>query len=224
MRKIISSTFISLDGVMQAPGGPREDPTRGFKHGGWIAPYADDAIGAALTELFSTPFELLLGRKTYDIFAAYWPYMQAEPGDTLTAQITETFNRVTKHVATHSPAPLAWQNSRWLGGDVVSSLQKLKREEGPVLLVQGSSELFQTLLAHDLVDEIRLLIFPIVLGGGKHLFGAGALPAAFKLTQSAVSTTGVLMVRYERAGDVKTGLLGPDTPSAAELERRRNLR
>lgn len=215
MRKIIAATFVSLDGVMQAPGGPQEDPVGGFKFGGWTFHYWDDVMGAAMGETFSKPFALLLGRKTYDIFAAHWPYQKNDP-------IADSFNAVTKYVATHRPDTLSWQNSQPLGSDVVATLRRMKQEDGPDLLIQGSSELIQTLLANDLVDEISLLIFPLVLGKGKKLFGSGAMPAAFKLTRSQASTTGVLMASYERSGEIKTGSFAPEQPSEAEIERRKN--
>jgi dihydrofolate reductase len=217
MRKIVAATFVSVDGVMQAPGGPEEDPTGDFNYGGWTFHYWDDAMGAVMDETFSKPFALLLGRKTYDIFAAHWPYRPDDP-------IGKAFNAATKYVATHSPETLNWENSQSLGSDVVASLRKLKQEDGPVLLIQGSSELIQTLLAADLIDEFRLLIFPLVLGRGKKLFGGGTMPAAFKLTGSQASTTGVLMAAYERAGEIKTGSFALEEPTEAELERRRNLR
>ncbi|MER8866753.1 dihydrofolate reductase family protein [Mesorhizobium sp. M0751] len=215
MRKIIAATFVSLDGVMQAPGGPQEDPVGGFKFGGWTFHYWDDVMGAAMGETFSKPFALLLGRKTYDIFAAHWPYQKNDP-------IADSFNAVTKYVATHRPDTLSWQNSQPLGGDVVATLRRMKQEDGPDLLIQGSSELIQTLLANDLIDEISLLIFPLVLGKGKKLFGSGTIPAAFKLTRSQASTTGVLMASYERSGEIKTGSFAPEQPSEAEIERRKN--
>ncbi|MER8724984.1 MULTISPECIES: dihydrofolate reductase family protein [unclassified Mesorhizobium] len=215
MRKIIAATFVSLDGVMQAPGGPQEDPVGGFKFGGWTFHYWDDLMGAAMGETFSKPFALLLGRKTYDIFAAHWPYQKNDP-------IADSFNAVTKYVATHRPDTLSWQNSQPLGSDVVATLRRMKQEDGPDLLIQGSSELIQTLLANDLIDEISLLIFPLVLGKGKKLFGSGAMPAAFKLTRSQASTTGVLMASYERSGEIKTGSFAPEQPSEAEIERRKN--
>jgi dihydrofolate reductase len=214
MRKIVAATFVSLDGVMQAPGGPEEDPVGGFTLGGWTFHYWDDVMGAAMGETFGKPFALLLGRKTYDIFAAHWPY-QNDP-------IGEVFNAVTKYVATHRPDSLTWQNTQSLGPDIVATLRQLRREDGPDLLIQGSSNLIQTLLANDLVDEIRLLIFPLVLGKGKRLFGDGAMPAAFRLTKSQTSTTGVIMATYERAGEIRTGSFAQDNPSEAELERRRN--
>jgi dihydrofolate reductase len=214
MRKITASTFISLDGVMQAPGGPEEDPVGGFEFGGWTFHYWDEVMGAAMDETFSKPFALLLGRRTYDIFAAYWPYQQS-------GLIADSFNAATKYVATHRPDSLTWQNSQSLGDDVVATLRQLKQEAGPDLLIQGSSELIQTLLANGLIDEITLLIFPLVLGKGKRLFGNDALPAAFQLTKSLASSAGVLMARYERGGEIKTGSFAQEQPSEAEIERRR---
>ena len=214
MRKIIAATFVSLDGVMQAPGGPEEDPVGGFKFGGWTFHYFDEVAGTAMEELFSKPFDLLLGRRTYDIFAAYWPY-QKDP-------IADAFNPATKYVATHRPDTLTWQNTQSLGPDVVARLKELKQEEGPDLLIQGSGNLIQTLLANGLIDEIRLMIFPLLLGKGKRLFGDGAMPAAFKLAKSQASTTGVIMATYERGGEIKTGSFAMEQPSEAELERRKN--
>ncbi|PTE06938.1 dihydrofolate reductase family protein [Mesorhizobium helmanticense] len=215
MRKIIASTFVSLDGVMQAPGGPEEDPVGGFEFGGWTFHYWDEVMGAAMDETFSKPFALLLGRRTYDIFAAYWPYQK-------NGLIADSFNAATKYVATHRPGTLTWQNSQSLGDDVVATLRQLKQEAGPDLLIQGSSELIQTLLANGLIDEITLLIFPLVLGKGKRLFDDNALPAAFQLTKSLASSTGVIMARYERGGKIKTGSFATEEPSEAEIERRKN--
>src|SRR5262249_28917702 len=157
MRKIVVGAFVSLDGVMQGPGGPEEDPTGGFEHGGWVAGYFDDAVGAAVGEMFSTPYDLLLGRKTYDIFAGHWPHI-TDPKER-DFPIAEQFNRITKYVATHRPESLAWKNSRALGPDPVATLRALKNEEGPVLLTQGSAEFLQTLFASDLVDALRLFVF-----------------------------------------------------------------
>ncbi|RJT39226.1 dihydrofolate reductase [Mesorhizobium waimense] len=213
MRKIIAATFVSLDGVMQAPGGPDEDPVGGFKFGGWTFHYFDEVAGAAMDEIFSKPFALLLGRRTYDIFAAYWPY-QKDP-------IADAFNPATKYVATHRPDSLTWQNTKSLGPDIVATLRRLKQEDGPDLLIQGSGNLIQTLLANGLIDEIRLMIFPLVLGKGKRLFGDDAMPAAFKLIKSQASTTGVIMATYERGGEIKTGSFATEKPSEAELERRK---
>jgi dihydrofolate reductase len=209
MRKIKVTAFVSLDGVIQAPGGPHEDPSGGFEYGGWTPPYGDEAIGAAVGEGFTKPFDLLLGRKTYDIFAAHWPHIETDRKDDPDASIAATFNRVTKYVATHLPKTLSWQNSQWLGEDVVAALRRLKKEEGPDLQVWGSSDLMQTLLAADLIDEFQLLFYPVVFGKGKRLFGSGTMPAAFKLVKSTTSQTGVLIATYERAGEIKTGSFGP---------------
>lgn len=199
MRKIIVLTFISLDGVMQAPGGPDEDTSGGFKYGGWTVPYFDDFSGQVMAEQMNHPFDLLLGRKTYDIFANYWP-KQGEDNP-----VTAPFNRATKYVVSHSDIKLDWENSTLIGGNVVEEIKKLKDMDGPELQVHGSSNLIQTLLKNDLVDELWLKIFPITLGGGKRLFGEGTIPAAFTLKESKVSPKGVIIASYERAGDVKTG-------------------
>jgi len=217
MRRIAAAAFVSLDGVMQAPGGPTEDPTGGFAHGGWTVHYWDEAMGAFMGGMFCSPFDLLLGRKTYEIFAAHWPF--AEAGDPVAA----SFNAVTKYVATTSTAPLTWANSVALGGDVAAQIARLKQEDGPDLLTQGSSVLLQTLLAHDLIDELRLLVFPLILGPGKRLFGQGAKPAALKLTSTATSTTGVAMSVYHRAGAISTGSFAQAHPSDAEIARRARM-
>jgi dihydrofolate reductase len=221
MRRIVVGAFVSLDGVMQSPGGPEEDPTGGFEHGGWVAGYFDEVVGEAMGEIFSTPYELLLGRKTYDIFAAHWPHITDPKAPDF--PIAEQFNRITKHVATHRPESLAWNNSRALGPDPVAKLRALKREDGPALLTQGSSDFLQTLFASDLVDELRLLFFPIVLGKGKRIFEGGAKPAGFRLQSSRVSPNGVVIASYARAGDVKKGSFALEQPTPEELERRKNL-
>ena len=218
MRRIVAATFTSLDGVMQAPGGPQEDPTGGFTFGGWTAPHFDAETGSVMGEIFGRPFDLLLGRKTYEIFAAHWPYVR-DPNNPIAA----LFNRVTKYVASRSGPKLAWQNSRLLGDDVVAALKQLKSEDGPELLVQGSSVLLQTLWRHGLVDEFSVLIFPLVLGKGKRLFGDGAVPVGLKLVQAKSYPTGVIVAKYQPDGAVKTGDFGLDEPSEAEIERRRNL-
>jgi dihydrofolate reductase len=218
MRKIIVATFISLDGVMQAPGGPKEDPTGGFAFGGWNPPYFDEAVGGAIGEIFSRPFDLLLGRKTYDIFAAHWPYV-TDANDPIAAGL----NRSTKYVASRSSPKLTWQNSRWLGEDTVAALKTVKGEDGPDLLVQGSSELLQTLWANGLVDEFSTLTFPVLLGKGKRLFGSGTAPAALKLVKSQTTPAGVIVASYKPDGTVKTGDFQLPDPTEAELERRRNL-
>ena len=218
MRKVVVGAFVSLDGVMQAPGGPEEDPTSKFAFGGWTFPYFDQALGAAMGEIFGHPFDLLLGRKTYDIFAAHWPHV-TDPND----PIAGLFNRVTKYVASRSKPTLAWQNSRWLGEDTVASLKTLKTEDGPDLLVQGSSDFLQTLWKNDLVDEFAVLIFPVVLGPGKRLFGDGTTPSGLKLVKSRSFPTGVIVANYAPDGAVKTGDFQLAEPSAAEMERRREL-
>lgn len=227
MRRIVISSFVSLDGVMQAPGGPEEDPSGGFEHGGWTVQLFDETVGAALGDVFAAPFDLLLGRRTYDIFAAHWPLLASDAApagvDEGELQIARRFDAATKYVATHRPQSLAWRNSEALGRDVVARLRELKASAGPVLLVQGSSELIQTLLVADLVDEFRLFTFPLVLGKGKRLFGSGTMPAAFDLVESIVSPSGVMMARLARAGDVKTGSFALETPTEAEVERRRQL-
>ncbi len=198
MRKIIVITFVSLDGVMQAPGGPNEDISSGFKYGGWTAPYFDDFSGKVMGEQMSLErSELLLGRKTYEIFAGYWPHHAAGwPG----------INEVKKYVASHdSSHKLGWENSVLLSGNVAGKVKKLKSEDGPDLHVWGSGNLIQTLLKHDLVDELWLKIFPVTLGPGKRLFAEGTIPAAFTLTDSKVSPLGVIVANYKRAGEVKTG-------------------
>jgi dihydrofolate reductase len=218
MRKIIGAAFVSLDGVMQAPGGPEEDPTSDFNLGGWTFHYWDDVTHNYMMEGFSKPFELLLGRKTYDIFAAHWPYAGHDD------PIAVSFNKVTKYVATHTPdMPLSWHNSQTLGKDVVTTLRDLKQQDGPDLLIQGSSELVQSLLANDLIDEFSLLTFPVVLGSGKRFFGDGAKPIGLKLTKSVVSSTGIVIAYYERAGTIKTGSFALEQPTDAEIERRKNL-
>ncbi|WP_018240099.1 dihydrofolate reductase family protein [Ensifer sp. BR816] len=218
MRKIIVGAFVSLDGIMQAPGGPHEDPVGGFQYGGWAFPYFDEAMGQAVDEMFATPFDLLLGRKTYDIFAAHWPYAGADD------PIGSLFDRITKYVATRNPAlKLDWQKSQTLGGDVVAALRKLKSEEGPDLLTQGSTDFLQTLFRNDLVDEMYISYFPVILGKGKKLFGDGATPMALKLVSSKVSGTGVTVNKYLRGGPVVTGSFEFEQPTEAELERRRKL-
>jgi dihydrofolate reductase len=218
MRRIIASTFVSLDGVMQAPGGPSEDPSGGFAFGGWTFPHFDPALGGAMGEIFARPFDLLLGRKTYEIFAAYWPFVSDPDGP-----IAGPFNRVAKYVASHSLKTLSWNNSRLLGEDVVAALARLKSEDGPDLLVQGSGNLMQTLWKNALVDEFTVLTFPLVLGKGKRLFADGATPTGLKMIKSHASPGGVVVASYRPDGAVKVGSFAQDEPSKAELERRRKL-
>jgi len=202
MRTLTVAAFVSLDGVMQAPGGPEEDSSGGFRFGGWIVPYADKTTGQAVQDLFSQPFELLLGRRTYDIFASYWPHIRA---DSTHHTIADLFNSVPKHVATHRADSLDWQNSHALEGNLVDAISALKRQDGPQLLTQGSGDLVRQLLAAGLVDELRLMIHPILLGRGKRLFGDNAQASAFTLQNSISSPGGVLIARYLRSGEVRTG-------------------
>lgn len=201
MRKLIAAAFVSLDGVMQAPGGADEDRSGGFQYGGWIWPYSDPVTQQAVRALFAQPFDLLLGRKTYDIFATYWP--QAAPDH----PIGGPFNRTRKYVASRDPKPrLDWQNSHWLGADAVAAVKTLKAEEGqPDLLTQGSADFLKTLFANGLVDEMQLMVFPLLLGTGKRLFGEDSLPSAWTLVGATMSGTGVAINRYVRAGAIVTG-------------------
>jgi dihydrofolate reductase len=218
MRKLVVFEFLSIDGVMQAPGGPDEDPSGGFKLGGWVGPYFDDDLGNMATKQLDRPFALLLGRRTYEIFASYWPY--ADAGNPFTGP----FNNAKKYVASRTLKKLDWSNSELIKGDVAKEIKKLKQQAGPELHVYGSGKLVQTLLKHDLVDELRLKIFPITLGKGKRLFAEGAFPAGFDLIESGISPKGVIVADYVRAGDIKTGSFGQDVPSEAELSRREKLR
>lgn len=221
MRKVIVGAMVSMDGVMQAPGGPKEDPTGGFKFGGWTASLGNDPVfDEELGKLFGEPFDLLLGRRTYDIFAAYWPYAEGGPAD----DIAKTFNRITKYVATRKGVDLKWQGSVALR-DAARDVAKLKQEDGSVLVTQGSTELVHVLLAAGLVDEIRTFTFPLLLGKGKRLFSGDSQPRAFKLTHSAVSPNGLIAATYVRNGEVKTGTIGGTLePSATELARREKLK
>lgn len=196
MRKIIVLSFITLDGVMQAPGGPAEDTSGDFRYGGWIPPYSDEVTGALMKEQFSQPFDLLLGRKTFEIWAEHWPLQNG--GD-------NPFHKATKYVASNTLTQHPWERSVFLGGDVAGKVRELKQQQGLDLQVYGSSVLLQTLMQHDLVDEYWLKIYPITLGGGKRLFQEGTIPAAFSLFESAISPSGVIFASYRRAGEVKTG-------------------
>jgi dihydrofolate reductase len=215
MRSLVVNAFVSLDGVTQAPGGPEEDPTGGFEHGGWSVPFWDEQMMQAMAEFMDKPFDLVLGRKTYEIFAAHWPHTD-EPG-------AAELNRATKYVASRTLHTLDWENSRLLEGEVGEAVARLKEEDGPELQVHGSSDLIQTLLRHGLVDQFRVWIFPVVLGAGKRLFGEGPPPVALKLVDSQVSSTGVVMATYEPAGEVPKGSFALAAPSEAELRRRERL-
>jgi dihydrofolate reductase len=230
MRRVIVSAFITLDGVMQAPGGPEEDPSGGFDQGGWAVPYWDDAMYQAMTEVFAQPFELLLGRRTYEIFAAHWPYVGEDAREELGGEASEVddpaadvLNRARKHVASRTLSEVTWEGSTLLQGDVAEAVAELKRADGPDLLTQGSSELIQTLLRQDLVDELRVWTFPVLVGRGKRLFGDGTAPAGLELIGATTSSTGVVMATYRRAGDVARGSFAFDVPTEEEAERRRRL-
>jgi dihydrofolate reductase len=202
MRKLIVAEHLSLDGVIQAPGGPSEDPSDNFHFGGWTVPYTDEVIGQELQDLLSQPFELLLGRRTYDIFAAYWPHVHA---DSASHAIAELFNNVPKHVATHRSDTLEWRNSHALEGDLADAIRALKHQDGANLLTWGSGDMVRQLLAAGLVDELRLLIYPVVLARGKRLFDNNAQASAFTLAHSISTSGGVLITRYVRGGEVRTG-------------------
>ncbi len=219
MRKLIVLSFISLDGVMQAPGGPEEDPTGGFKYGGWVFPHFDDFLGKVMNKQMSNPFDLLLGRKTYEIFAAHWPFVKTD-GDPIAAGI----NAARKYVASKTLKELTWRNSELIRGDVAKEVKKLKEQDGPEIQVHGSGNLIQTLLKRDLVDELWLKIFPITLGRGKRLFAEGTIPVGFKLLEGEISPKGVIVASYARAGEVKTGSFALEPPMEAELVRRKGLK
>jgi dihydrofolate reductase len=199
MRKLITTTFVTLDGVMQAPGGPEEDPTSGFKYGGWSVNYWDEMMGNVMTAFMGLPFELLLGKRTYDIFAAYWPHTKEDP------IVAKPFNSTRKYVVSHTLADLPWQNSTLITKDVVTQIKKLKEQDGPDLWVHGSGNLIQTLLEHHLIDTMHVWTFPVTVGSGKRLFAEGTQAEGFKLTDSKISTTGVIIATYESAGTLKTG-------------------
>jgi dihydrofolate reductase len=196
MRKLIVLEHISLDGVIQSPGRPDEDPSGGFSYGGWVAPYSDENLGKVLAEQMNLPFDLLLGRKTFDIWEPYWPqHADQWPG----------VNTAVKYVVSNTRTSSEWQPSVFLSGDVAKKVAELKQEQGPDLNVWGSADLLQTLMTHDLVDVFWLMIYPVTLGGGKRLFADGTIPVAFKLAESHVGSNGVILATYERAGAIATG-------------------
>ena len=219
MRKIIVGAFVSMDGVMQAPGGPSEDPTNGFKFGGWELPYFAEDSGEELDRLFKE-FDLLLGRKTYEIFAGYWPYYDEDAPD---GSIARRFKDVKKYVVSRSgEVDTSWQGSVLLRD--IADVKRLKQEDGPNLVTQGSTELVHALLAHDLVDAMSIFTVPVVLGGGKKLFADGSAPHSFDLTGSRTSSAGVLIGHYERAGEIKIRDGALDTPSDRELARQERMK
>jgi dihydrofolate reductase len=203
MRKLVVSTFLTLDGVMQAPGGPEEDDSGGFVHGGWSVNYWDEMMGQVMGEAMSVPFDLLLGRRTYDIFAAYWPHATDQAG-------AKPLNDATKYVASRSRPTLEWEKSVLIEGDAAEGIAELKKGDGPELQVHGSGNLIQTLLRHNLVDQFNLWVFPLVIGSGRRLFSDGTIPSALKLVDSKVSTTGVVIGTYQPAGEIVTGSFALD--------------
>ena len=215
MRRIIGGVFQSLDGVMQAPGGPSEDPTGGFPLGGWSTGFWDEAMGDAMETLFGHPFDLLLGRKTWEIFAAHWPYVPSSD------PMGELFGRVAKYVVTRSDEPLEWRNSHRLAD--IAAVAALKHCDGPDLVIQGSSTLYPALLAAGLVDRLFVMTFPVVLGSGKRLFGRGTLPFALRLADHRVSGSGVGIAAYEPAGAVPIGSFALPETNAAEQRRRQRM-
>ena len=216
MRKLTGAVFQSLDGVMQAPGGPDEDPTSGFTLGGWSYPFFTGDMGP-FEGIISGDYDLLLGRRTYDIFAAYWPNNREIP-------IGETFQRINKYVLTHSDLPLEWENSHKLSGDTAAAVAELKRSEGRDLLIQGSSTLYAPLLSAGLIDRLLLMTFPVLLGKGKSIFDGSLRPNRMKLIEHHVSETGVVFTIYEPDGEVQTGTFATKPPSQAELELRERIR
>jgi len=205
MRPLVVTTFLTLDGVMQAPGGAGEDPSGGFSYEGWLVPFFDDALGAQITEWFTGAQDFLLGRTTYEIFYGSWPQMISDD------PVSQGLNFKKKYVASRTLTSVEWETAELLQGDVADAVRKLKAEDGGELQVHGSAGLIQTLLREDIVDELRLVVFPVVLGEGKRLFGDGAIPRTWRLTTQAATPSGALMAAYERAGDVATGSMGPES-------------
>lgn len=214
-RRIIGGAFLSLDGVMQAPGGPEEDPSGGFALGGWLANHFEEVIGHQVDTLFSQPYDLLLGRRTYDIFAGYWPF---QPMDN---PIAKGFAKAGKYVLTRSDDPLSWQGSQRLAD--LDALADIKQHDGPDLVIQGSSTLYPQLLERGLLDRLVLMVAPVTLGAGKRLFGQGTPPRAFKVVEQRIGPGGSVVSTYEPAGPVETGTFETQDPSAEELERRAKI-
>ena len=212
MREIIGAAFVSLDGVMQAPGNPDEDQSGGFPHVGWLGPVGDDGLGNQVGTLFHQPFDLLLGRRTFEIFAAYWPYVPAEHW------VAAAFARARKYVLSGQDIDLSWAGSERLAG--IDDVVRTKANEGPPLIIQGSASLYPQMLARDLIDRLVLMTAPVLLGQGKRLFGEGTAPGNWRLTEHRVSASGMAMATYTRAGALQTGRIGPDDPSPAERARR----
>jgi dihydrofolate reductase len=230
MRSVIVQTFVTLDGVMQAPGGPDEDPTGGFAQGGWAVNYWDDSMYATMAESLAVPFDLLLGRRTYEIFAAHWPHVGDGERDARGGTASDvddpaaaSLNSAKKYVASRTLETVQWNNSTLLEGDVADAVVTLKAQDGPDLVVQGSSDLIQTLLRHHLVDEFRIWTFPVVVGPGKRLFGDGTIPGGVHLVESRSSSTGVVIATYRPAGEIDLGSFEFADPTDEEYERRTRL-
>lgn len=235
MRKIRGSAFVSLDGVMQAPGGPTEDPTGGFRHGGWLPQFFDEDVGGAIDAFFGRDYDLLLGRRTYDIFAAYWPYVGGEAtgigevfdaagkdeGEAAAIQMGEAFTRANKYVLTRGNPELGWSNSHRVGS--VEALQAIKRGNGPDLLIQGSSTIYPALIEAGLLDQLTVMTFPVVLGGGKRLFGDGTPAEALRMVDHKVTRSGAVIATYEPAGGVEQGWAGPQSSSQREQARQQAI-
>jgi dihydrofolate reductase len=220
VRRITVGAFVSMDGVMQGPGGPSEDPTRGFKFGGWVTPYFDEVFGEEVDRLFREKCDLLLGRKTFEIFAAHWPYYDEAAPD---GGIARLFNDITKYVVSRSgDVDTSWRGSVLLRD--IAEVKRLREEDGPNLITQGSTELVHALLAKDLVDAMSLFTVPVVLGGGKKLFADGSVPHSYKLTESRVSSTGLVIAHYERRGDIQVGDTALAEPSKAETARQARMK
>lgn len=215
MRRVRLASFISIDGVMQAPGGPDEDPSGGFAFGGWTAPHFDEEVGALMDGAMGREYDLLLGRRTYEIFAAFWPTMDDE--------IAQVFNAIDKFVAAGADTPMTWSGSHRLEGDVAEAVRRLKQTDGRDLLVQGSSELIHTLLAADLIDDLTTLTFPIILGRGKRLFDSASSPRGWTLEASSRTPSGVVVSHYTLGGEVQTGSFATQEPGELELARRERL-
>ncbi len=220
MRKLSVNTFVTLDGIMQAPGGPEEDPSGGFALGGWSVNYWDDEMGLVMDDYMGKPFDLVLGRKTYEIFAGYWPNV---PDDAPHAATAKVLNQATKNVASRTLKTVYWERSVLIEGDVVVGVAALKEQDGPELQIHGSGNLIQSLLPTNLIDEFRVWTFPLVVGSGKRLFADGTVPSGLKLADHKVFATGVVFATYVPAGPVESGSFGPDEPSETELERRKKL-
>lgn len=215
-RKIIGAAFISLDGVMQAPGGPTEDRSGGFEHGGWLPHFFDDIVGQAVQTLFAGDYDLLLGRRTYDIFASYWPYVEGEA-----AEMGAAFTRANKYVLTRGDAPLEWENSHRVSG--IDQLAEIKAGDGPDLVIQGSTTIYSALLKAGLLDRLTLMTFPVILGAGKRPFDESSPALSLQMIDQKVSPSGVVIATYEPAGDVAAGWAGPQVSSERETQRQRRI-